>query len=351
MTTTNYIPNWDDPRVQARLIAAVKFCERYLRSDRDQWLGTRYIDKSFGSQRNQLSRYLREQLLVVVDNTYNKETGKCKTYRLNSLGLCEIKSLIKNTHNTYSVVDLLNRHQEEIQTGNFDYNDTSSRLYHPIQNISRKNKKQLLAEQGYHWHYDIACAAPTLLLQHSQQMPDPMDLYLFHLEEYIKNRQEIRKTLARDCEVEEQVIKRIINGLFQGAYLSCYRNSLCFKELDGDLARIEFLKENEFLSGLRSDIRVMWQYLKPVMPVRTQQLVDGRTRRVAANGRQKTALYRDLERSVLNSVRDYLDEKSIRYFCEHDGWATDAELDLRELSNWICETTGFRIQIENEYVA
>jgi hypothetical protein len=347
----SYKPNFDDPRVQDRLITSVKFCEKYLRADKSQWLSTRWIDKSFGSQRNALSQYLREVLLVCVNDSYNKNTGQCKTYRLNQSGFDEIKGLIKNTQTTYSVVDLQSRFQQQLETGKFEYNDTSDRLYHPIQNCPRQAKKQLLAEQGYRWHYDIECAAPTLLHQYSQQIPQtPMDLYLPALREYIRNRQRIRTQLAQECEVNEQVIKRIINGMFQGAQISNYTQSLTYQELDGDTARIEFLKQHKFIQELKADIAVMWKYIKPTMQKRTIKTTNGTDRVLPISGKQKTGLYRELERQVLNAVIDYTSKRGIRCFLEHDGWATESELDQMDLCEFVRNATGFDIKTQQLHI-
>jgi hypothetical protein len=356
----SYQPNFSDPRVQSRITQAVKFCEKYLRVDKSQWLSTRWIDKSFGMSTNPLSRYLRDVLLVCVNETYNKNTGQCKTYRLNESGFNKIKASIKNIQTTYSVIDLANKYHEQFKTGEFEYNDTSSRLYHPVQNCPRAAKQQLLAEQGYNWHYDIECAAPTLLHQYSQQIPEivvdgvwkqgPMDLYLFTLRDYIRNRQAIRAQLALQCEVSEQTIKRIVNGMFQGAQISRYNKSLTYIELDGDAARIEFLKQHKFIQDLKTDIAVMWDYLKPVMSKRTKVTKTGQVRQLPISGKQKTGLYRELERRVVDVVKDYMTLRDVRYFLEHDGWATDREIDINDLCDYIRERTGFDIKIHKQHI-
>jgi len=346
----SYTPNFNDPRVQARLVQAVKFCEKYLRVDKSQWLSTRWIDKSFGMSTNPLSKYLRDVLLVCVNDTYNKNTGQCKTYRLNPIGFNEIKASIKNIQTTYSVIDLAAKYQEQFETGKFEYNDTSSRLYHPVQNCPRAAKQKLLAEQGYTWHYDIECAAPTLLHQYSQQLEDPMDLYLFALRQYIRDRQSIRAQLAQECEVSEQTIKRIINGMFQGAQISNYNKSLTYAELDGDTARIEFLKQNDFIKDLKTDIAVMWDYIKPTMPKRTKVIKSGHVRHLPVSGKQKTGLYRELERRVVDAVQDYLTSRDIKYFLEHDGWATASELDTIDLCDYVQQRTGFDIKIHKQHI-
>jgi hypothetical protein len=355
----SYIPNFSDSRVQDRLAKSIKFCEKYLRADKSQWISTRWIDHkdNFGMSGNQLSKFLREKLLVEIDPTYNMHTGKCKSYMLNQQGFDELKSMLITHTIAYSVIDLSLQHQTELETGNFEYNEKSSRLYHPIQNYPRESKKQLLAEQGYCFNYDIVCAMPTLIHQYSQQIPEvienqkwkqgPMDLYLFNLRRYLQDRKVIRDQLATGAEVDSDVIKRLINGLFNGGQISHNTQGRSFAELQRDHARIEYLKQHEFVRGLIEDIKICWQYIVPTLPPRYGKPdKNGVVKRIAFSSKRKSSLYRDLERQVLDSVRVYLDQRGIKYFCEHDGWSTDQEVNLSELKQHIANQTGFEIDIE-----
>ena len=103
-----YQPNFTDPRVQRRIKRAIGFASGVISATRPQQWSTRYIDRWFGSQRNDLSRYLREQLLIVTDNHWNKDSGKCKEYLLNPAGvnflLAQLNS--SNTQLYPIVVDL-----------------------------------------------------------------------------------------------------------------------------------------------------------------------------------------------------------------------------------------------------
>jgi hypothetical protein len=43
-------------------------------------------------------------------------------------------------------------------------------------------------------------------------------------------------------------------------------------------------------------------------------------------------------------------KKDIKFFLEHDGWSTQSELDMQELTKHIKEVTGFSIEIEYEFI-
>ena len=344
----SYEPNYNDSRVQTRISRAINFCEKYLDETTPQWLSTRWIDHrdNFGCSKNQLSKYLRETLLIVADDSFNRFTGKTKTYRLNLNGLNQLRARLRVIQQTtYSVVHLDNRLQNELKSGDFEYKESSSRLYHPLQNFKRAAKHEVLAQAGYLYNYDIECAAPTLLHQYAQQLG--MDEYLFTLRRYINDRAAIRAQIALEAEVPERTIKRIINGLFQGAHISTHSTTIAYQELNGDPAKIEFLKQHEFITALRADIKTLWEYIRPQLSRRTRVDKNGHTRTLPISGKQKTALYRDLERVVLSSVREYLDETNNQYFLEHDGWATQREVDTTALIEHIQISTGYEIKIDS----
>jgi len=344
----SYEPNWTDPRVITRTQQAMNFVKKYLSATTPKWLSTRWIDhkEHFGMSNNKLSKFLRNKLLTCTDDSYNKFTGKTKHYCLNKAGFDELNELLcNNINNTYSVIQVPKRIQEELQTGSFAYNDSSSRLYHPLQNYKRADKRALLAEDGYLYSYDIQCCAPTLIMQYAQQLG--MDEYPFTIKQYIANRKQIRNEIAQQAEISEQQVKRIINGLFQGAHVSNYSKSLVYKELDGDVAKIEYLKQNEFIKGLQGEIKTCWEYIRPTLSKRTTETKTG-TRLLPITGKQKTALYRDLERVVLNSIRDYLNQTDNQFFTEHDGWTSKQVVDLNALVLHIKSTTGYQIEIEQD---
>jgi predicted transcriptional regulator len=346
---SNYQPNFNDPRTQERLVKSLTFVKKYLKADQAQWLSKNWINKHLGESNRPLGKYLRGMLLTCVRDEYSKDLGRCKEYILNEEGVKFLEKQVdcKNTQTTYSVAEVAKKFQSELDSG-IEYSDKSNRLYHWFQNERKVVKKRVLADADLIHNYDIVCCAPTLFLQKSQQMPDPMDLYLEYYNEYLTNRKAIRQRLAYECETDEQTIKRILNGLFQGGQISQYTNNIAYKELDGDIAKIEFLKQDPFVKGLRDDIKTMWTYLKPLMQVRTKRDKRGITRRLPISGKQKACLYRELERGVLESIQMYLTETSNRFYLEHDGWSCLNEISQRELVEYVRGHTGFKIQLEYE---
>jgi hypothetical protein len=255
-----------------------------------------------------------------------------------------------NTITYPSVLQVVqNDHAGELSTGNFAYKDQSNRLWHPLQRYRKQHKQQILQDYNYTHQYDIECCAPTLIYQASQQAG--MDLWPPALVRYLGHKRQVREQLAQELELDIQAIKEVINALFAGAVIS--RNTECdiYHILAGDVARIEFLKENEFIQELKQDIKTCWEYLRPRMQKRTRRTPQGTERLLPVTSRQKWHLYFELERRAMDSVRVYLDLTGNRYFLEHDGWTCENPCDVDCLRIHVKQQTGFDLKFEYQNLA
>jgi len=312
-----------------------------------QW-STRYIDKYFGVSSNNLSKYLRKTLLTVYSDRWNKDTGECKSYLLNPLGVKFLKESLNLSNDAiYPIVLQVSSdsHNTELVTGKFEYQDKSNRLWHPIQRYRRDYKKSILSSHGYNHQYDISSCAVQLIHQYAQSLG--MDDYLFAIRKYINEKEQIRKSLAIETELSTKQIKELINALLAGAALSINKETDIYQMLNGDIALIEFLKEHEFLTELRSDMKICWNYIKETIPRRRNTETN---RLLPVSCKQKWIVYFDLERQVLNSVKEYLDMNSMRYFLEHDGWSCDKEINQEDLCEFIRNRTGFNLKLDYEFI-
>jgi len=375
-----YKPNFADPRVAKRIKQALGFVKACISETKPHAWSTRYLDKHLGRNDNQLGRWLRRHLIITTNDNYSKQLGICKQYQSNASGISytmqmlagvEYKSYIKwsqqyvecvqvpspTTTSTYPSVlqvgieELADEwiQQEfgpELKTLDFKYTDKANRLWHPLQQVKRAYKKRILGVNQLSHQYDIECCALTLLHQYSQQVPEPMELYLSYVRDYLSNRKAIRQQIAADAHIPEELVKIILNALVAGAQLGMNKHSALYKLLNGDPVRIECLKQNPFIQGFRQDIKLMWQAIKPTIGKRTQQLRNGTTRTVAINSKQKWHLYFVLERQVLDQVRVYMDQLGVKYFLEHDGWSTQQPLLQVQLIEYIHAHTGFWVNLD-----
>jgi len=352
----SYKPNFNDPRVIKKIKRALGFVGACLSDTKSHPWSTRYMDKFFGQQQHDLSKWLRNQLVICTNERYSKDTGICKEYVKNSTGYNNLMGLIKPSTSYPSVSQVGNivsdwvkdEYKEELTTKNFTYEDKSSRLWHPLQRVRKEHKIKVFSESGLKFQYDIECCAPTLIYQYSQQLDAPMDEYLFTLASYIKDRKSVRQQLAKDADIPEEVAKELISALINGAQLGMNDTSSIYKLLNGDKARIEYLKQHTYIKELRSDVKVCWSYIKQTLPITTIIDKNGKTRTRPISCKQKAGVYFDLERLVLNSVRNYLDSTNNKYFLEHDGWVCTNEIDTNELLKWVKVQTGYDINLDKQ---
>ena len=351
----NYKPNFNDPRVRARCFLALTFVKKFTHTYKPQWLYSKWIyhKDNFGSDRNQLSVYLKELLLICVNEKYSVGTeqfkGKCKEYIASEIGINYLRSQLgldvslnklTNTHklNSYCSVDLFDQHQDELTSGCFETQNKSNREYHSLQFLPSDLKDREFARWGYSYNVDIIAAAPRLLLQYAQQLghtkPTP------NIEHYLNNRTQERLRLHQllnleDTPLNHKLIKKTINGLFNGQYITTRWGSSMMRAFNNQESLIRLLQTDQYLTDLREEIRDIWRTIKKALGLR------GRL-----NAKKKSEIYRKLEEQVKNSVKRYMKKQGIRVFTEHDGWRTDMLYDMGELKRHIKRETGFVIEVD-----
>ena len=375
----SYKPNFTDKRIIKRIRSAYGFTKGALSTTEPHNWAQVVIDKHIGRTNNNLGNYLRNILLICTNSHYNKDTKLTKEYISNQQGLDYLRDILngsntqdftqwaKNNGVTKNIISLTTttpsmlllfdhycvskfveeEYELELQNLEFHYTDKSNRLWHPIQNIKKDYKKSIFATHKLNYQYDIDTCAPTLLHQYSHKLD--MDLYLFALRTYLKDKQMIRTQLAKELQVSPKVIKIIINALFCGARIGSGDFAIS-KLLDNDIAKIQWLKQNSYITELRSDIKLMWSYIEPSMAKATKTTKSGKERKVALSSKKKWQLYFELERQVLNEVQNYLRLTKNRYFLEHDGWATEHQINEHELNQYIKNVLGFDVKFKMEHL-
>lgn len=337
----SYTPNFQDPRIQARVRRCLNFVELYLRPNRINWVASAELYRAFGNTSRQPARYFKEAMLTVADPYYNKATSACIKYRLNAPGVKQIKQLAGLED---FVPEIDSELTQQLITGEFEYETKSDRLFNQIQFYNRDIRGSLLSNHGYRYNYDIEAAAPTLLLQKARQRQ--IDFTAPALEQYIANRSVVRQLLAQECEISQDQVKFVINAVLQGAVISSYRDSKIFNELDCDYDVIKRLQNNQRLLEIRNDIREMWKILKQDFPVRYTTDKSGRTRSARLSGRDKSGYYRELELEVGKVIRRHLKKNSVRCLWLHDGWSCDKVIDPNTLITEVRQQTGFVIKLD-----
>ena len=353
-----YTPNFNDQRVVNRCKNAIGFACALTSKDKPRQLAQAFIEKHFGMSNNPLSQFLRRELLVCVDDTYDMHRKICKQYILNTTGLQLLRDRLngnKQVYNTYpsiiQVDDIAvewanSQYEVELETLDFAYVEKSHRLYNNIQNIRREARAQLLALRGLRFDYDIDTAAPTLLYQHSFKTPSATGQVLSVIEHYINNKDSVRNRLSTESGLSVENIKGILNAMFSGGFLTTYARSSVFALCDKDPAVVKFLQQHPFILGLKADIKTMWEPIKADAKPEYYWTKTNKHRKRPFNPRCKWNIYFKLERTVIDEIISYCKEIHTNYFLEHDGFRTDKRIDVQDLALYIQEGTGYSVNLK-----
>tara|TARA_R110000850_G_scaffold276403_1_gene418386 strand:- start:437 stop:1606 length:1170 start_codon:yes stop_codon:yes gene_type:complete len=385
MANEQYIPNFNDPRVIKKVNKALKFVTRYLNPKRTRPSSQSQLNKYLGRSNDNLGKYLRGKLLVATNNWYCKDRGITKQYIYNKVGVeflismttgistrytvlssnelngCSSNQSLTNKHNTQhyhnsirQVIDTyihdtgVEDFGDELKTGQFNYTEKPNfpRLMHPLQNMPVNPRTKLLTDNNFTHEYDIVCCAQSLILFYAYKLGTGE--FMPTIDEYINNRKEIRETIAKDLEVNVITIKKIINAMFCGAYISTnFKYSSIYKLLDYDDAKIVYMRENKWLQSLKQEIKQCWDYIKPHYPKYIRKNKNGKLRH-QLYAKDKWNIYFNLERQCLNHVQTYLTEHKVKSFLIHDGWHTDQPINTENLEEYVYNNTKYSISIEEK---
>lgn len=332
-----YTPNFNDPRVQKRIRKALGYIIGNFSAEKEVSGHCRTMDKFIGKQNNPLSAYIRSSTLIVCDEHYDSYTGKCKTYRMNADGVTNLKADIDCHESEYELVlaYVADAYGDQLRKKSFDYKDKSYRRWNGIQNIRNVFRKDILKHYGFKCDYDISTAAQTILYQHSVMLGNVQPMPA--IENYLKNKSNIRQKLATVAGVEETVIKRAITAITAGAPIREDDKSALFKIFNLDADAFNAFKNDIFTKLYIQDLAVIWKHIRPTITT------DGRLK-----AKDKWLIYFREERKIMDVVTAYLEDNGIFYFLEHDGFVTDREVNMQELQADIKKKTRYRISFDRE---
>ena len=388
--------------VRSRVEHALKWVTRFNR--RPAEIPAQSLANYLGSHTNPVGQYLRTHLLRVTRNYYNGagvDMGvevRCNEYELNRPGWKKVHRLLKRERqqpavmlstspkvsksrqflqqvrevdniisgrrvergqclkmDTVGEVDNItactggspeeamvgivspcnrSRVAQEVRSGVFTYTDRSHRLWHDLQRLPRQVKRTFWAPYLPH-DYDISACAPTILLQLAERR-GLLPILAGPINDYLANKDQFRAHLQDLTGLSEPVVKRLINSWFNGAklarsrYTAFYTDLLVGRSAGQASLIVERLQRDRQVSSLRLAIRLAWNRL-------------GRQYRTSGD---KWNLYFQHERQVLDAVVEYLTDRGIKHFTEHDGWRTDQPVDVTELQQHIKDRTNFTLLIE-----
>jgi hypothetical protein len=339
-----YTPNFSDPRILSTTKRALSFVALYARSTQKSWFSRNELYKHFGNTSRPLGKYLKEQLLIQADGYYNPLTGTCKKYLANPVGIRQVQELA-GLSDAFELPVVL---EQQLDSGDFEYNEKSDRLFNPLQYIPKQVRGSIMANKGFTYHYDIEAAAPNLLVQRAKKLNPQLNLT--HLEHYNNNRQQVRNLIALETNLSTEQIKLVINGVLQGSMLTCWQGSKLFQSLNFSYEAVNSLKHCQTYLDIQNDIKLLWRVLKEEFPKKYLTDKNGNTRSQRISAKQKSDLYRQLENEVGSVIRRLLKKRKIKCLWIHDGWCSNGFIDPLDVELEVRRLTGYSIRLDwNKY--
>jgi len=338
---SQYLPNFRDPRNQRRCNEALNFVELFARSDEPKSIASTQLYKHFGNTSRPLGKWLLETLLVVADPYFNTATGTTKKYLKNQRGVNDVKQYLGLKDFEPKIEDQLTA---QIQSGEFEYDSKSNRLFNPLQFIPRRHRSKILNNHGYRYHYDISSAAPRLLVQRAQRLAPNTEFK--HLTHYINNRDQVRSEISQCCGISIEQAKTVVNSILQGGVISAWYQNKTFIDLNYNFDAVIRLNNNPTVIDIKRDISELWKSLRDEFPVDYYTNKNGKQIRKRLSGRQKSGYYRELEHEVGDVIRRLLRKQRVRALWLHDGWCCDKAVDPSHIVNEVRRQTGFVIELD-----
>jgi|688.fasta_scaffold05161_3 hypothetical protein len=245
----------------------------------------------------------------------------------------------------------------------------TGRLHHPLQNLKKEARTKLFTD----WYsYDFKACAPSILSQEYFKLVPNGSLPA--IEMFIENRKEIRAAIAKQINVEEQTVKRVLTGLFFGQTVPSEKQALWDIEYvaknSHKVDRFTFavintfgpeiaqkLLSNElFLSIVNECQTKVFKHLAYVLREKATTLENGSIQLVNQAGGIKTMnrwnskqavahWYFGAERLAIDVVSSLLTEMNAQFLLIHDGFICNQLIDTKVFEQEILNKTGYNLEI------
>lgn len=350
--------NFSDPRVQRRLRQVLAWCDLNLSVDESREVWSSELTGVFGSNANgqRFGSRLRAALLNktkahLASDKAKGIKGYAAEYVLNGQAFQVLSAKVEEGEQL-DLLEAYPNHKEELTRLEFDYTIKSDRYWHPLQNIRRGQKAEFWKAAGLPHDYDIAAAAPTILLQLAKRANVPA-VVVQSVEDYLANKRAFREHVANVGGLSYDDAKGLVNSWFNGARLGMSSHFAVYRNF-GPRA-VAALKGDQKVRSVRAGAKALWRAIqrgeatvKEVSRGGLTLKVPVRKAKTTRTSKNKWAIYFEQERAVLDVVKDWLTSRGVKFFTEHDGFRTDRKIAIRALESEIKERTGFVLKIENE---
>lgn len=354
LTLSDYRPNWNEPRIRARTLDVLAWCEQKLiGTKRPKPIHSKEIRKVFGNtDQHGLAQWLRANLLSRVSTRFEPNKFLC-LYSLNQAGYERVYRLIGLP--MPDKIDVLREKFADVLAGGpVEYSDKGSRRYHEFQNVPREDRKAVC--DGW-WDYDIETAAPSLVLQYATayflERERPAILYspdnpFPAVARMVHDKAAVRQHVAELVGVDIATAKKLLMLVFSRAHPAPRSKNPLFSALGCDRVLLYKFLNDDFIKMLRRDVGRMWGFaFLRAQRDQTRLLLAGEkpVKLPSKQGAKQSAIYRSLERKVMNVIESQLEVQGVVPFLIHDGFMCRVRVDTETLIRAVKDQTGYEIRL------
>jgi hypothetical protein len=268
---------------------------------------------------------------------------------VNDGALLTFEKTTANQNHRLSALRLLRLSRNTICAGSIPllYEQKSTgRLADTLFGIQNTEREVLSAALDGFWDYDLRNAHFGIFSQWAKQL----GLQTPAVDEYLRDKQTIRKRLASYCSAEVDEVKQSLIALLYGAPLNSDPSFASIPKVLGKEAATLFVA-HPFVKGLKAEIGTVGKAIVADTKLSNGAYVNALGIRASVQAQRSmfTLLCHALqgvEAQVLQAVvKRYGDQILL---CMHDGWVSRERIDCEEVEVLIEAETGFRLRVEEK---
>ena len=223
----------------------------------------------------------------------------------------------------------------------------TGRLTEVLYAVQNTEREVLSAALTGFWDYDLQNAHYSILSSLAKQLGRTTPV----VDEYLRNKKQIRADLATDCDADVDKIKECLIAILYGATLSANPDYARIPGVLGIPATKLFIA-HPFVRDLRKEVQTIAQPIVDSLPSHRGQLGNAMGVFVAHPDKPNPLMrylchaLQGVEALVLKTVVEHCGDEIL--LCMHDGWVARNRLNCQELENVIEKQTGFCLGIEEQ---
>ena len=184
------------------------------------------------------------------------------------------------------------------------------------------------------------------------QMAGALKYQCTAIQDYLDEKQKVRKSMAAEFRISEQQAKDALISLIYGAKFSARDKDALPKIFNGDTALADKIYLHPKFLALRNDIAGARNVVLDALPVSRQTIQNcrGLTMRLdESNERQRLAhLLQGVEVTALEAAYRLYPKEIV--LLQHDGFASTCQLDTKRIEAAMKDATGYTLQVEQKLI-